>query len=431
MKLDRNKILLQMNILNITTQEELANCVGISKSQLSNMLSSNYNPVRTRVAKLAEVLNISVVDLLSEKNEETEFFDRNLFKLNNFLEVKSVIPKKKFTVLETFAGAGGLALGLEKAGFESMGCIELDKNAAQTLRINRPNWNVIEQDIELVADEGIKKYIGEVDVDVLSGGYPCQSFSYAGQRAGFGDTRGTLFYPYSRILSELKPKIFIAENVKGLVNHDKGKTLDTMLKVFQKEGYTVYWNILNAWNYDVAQKRERIVIIGIRNDLIQKEKYSFAFPKQQSHKPVLEDVLQDVPESVGMEYSEAKRQVMELVPPGGSWINLPEDIAKRYMGASWYSGGGKRGMARRLSWQEPSLTLTTSPSQKQTERCHPDETRPFTTREYARIQSFPDEWIFTGGVGAVYKQIGNAVPVNLATYIGKSIINYLNQFENE
>ncbi|WP_287786163.1 DNA (cytosine-5-)-methyltransferase [Megamonas sp.] len=431
MKLDRNKILLQMNILNITTQEELANCVGISKSQLSNMLSSNYNPVRTRVAKLAEVLNISVVDLLSEKNEETEFFDRNLFKLNNFLEVKSVIPKKKFTVLETFAGAGGLALGLEKAGFESMGCIELDKNAAQTLRINRPNWNVIEQDIELVADEGIKKYIGEVDVDVLSGGYPCQSFSYAGQRAGFGDTRGTLFYPYSRILSELKPKIFIAENVKGLVNHDKGKTLDTMLKVFQKEGYTVYWNILNAWNYDVAQKRERIVIIGIRNDLIQKEKYSFAFPKQQSHKPVLEDVLQDVPESVGMEYSEAKRQVMELVPPGGSWINLPEDIAKRYMGASWYSGGGKRGMARRLSWQEPSLTLTTSPSQKQTERCHPDETRPFTTREYARIQSFPDEWIFTGGVGAVYKQIGNAVPVNLATYIGKSIINYLNQFEDE
>lgn len=419
-----------MQLLNIDTQEQLANCVGISKSQLSNMLSSGYNPVRTRVAKLAKVLNTSVLDLLDEKHEE-EVFDRNHFRLDDFVEVKSVLPKREFTVLETFAGAGGLALGLEKAGFKSAGFIELDKNAAQTLRVNRSNWNVIEQDIEVVADKGIKNYINTTEIDVLSGGYPCQSFSYAGQRAGFGDTRGTLFYPYSRILADLKPKVFIAENVKGLVNHDKGKTLETMLKVFQKEGYTVYWNILNAWNYDVAQKRERIVIIGIRNDLVQKEKYSFAFPKYQQYKPVLADVLKDVPESIGMEYSETKKQVMKLIPPGGSWINLPEDIAKKYMGASWHSGGGKRGMARRLSWNEPSLTLTTSPSQKQTERCHPDQTRPFTTREYARIQSFPDEWIFTGGVGSVYKQIGNAVPVNLATYIGKSVIYYLNQFENE
>lgn len=119
---------------------------------------------------------------------------------------------------------------------------------------------------------------------------------------------------------------------------------------------------------------------------------------------------------------------MKLVPPGGCWVDLPEQIAKDYMGKSWYSGGGKRGMARRISWDEPCLTLTTSPSQKQTERCHPDETRPFSIREYARIQSFPDEWEFSGGVGAQYRQIGNAVPVNLAKYIGKSLVHYLNQF---
>lgn len=429
MRLDKHKILLRMQDLNISTQEELANEVGISKSQLSSMFSSSYNPVRTRVAKLAEVLNTSVTNLLTEENEESEF-NRYDFRLEKYGDVKDVVPNRDYSILETFAGAGGLALGLEKAGFKSKGLIEIDKHATETLRRNRPSWKVFEGDIEEISNNGIKNYIQSDEIDVLSGGYPCQSFSYAGQREGFGDTRGTLFYPYSRILSDLKPKVFIAENVKGLVNHDKGKTLDTMLKVFQKEGYTVYWNVLNAWNYDVAQKRERIVIIGIRDDLVSKEKYPYVFPEKQSYKPVLKDVLSDVPRSLGMEYSETKKAVMELVPPGGSWINLPEDIAKKYMGASWYSGGGKRGMARRLSWLEPSLTLTTSPSQKQTERCHPDETRPFTTREYARIQSFPDDWEFSGGVGAIYKQIGNAVPVNLATYIGKSVINYLNQFEN-
>ena len=121
---------------------------------------------------------------------------------------------------------------------------------------------------------------------------------------------------------------------------------------------------------------------------------------------------------------------MDLVPPGGCWINLPEDIAKEYMGKSYYSGGGRRGIARRISWDEPCLTLTCSPAQKQTERCHPDETRPFTTREYARIQSFPDDWKFSGSMSQVYKQIGNAVPVKLGKAVGLSIVDYLNKVEN-
>ncbi|KZK07186.1 DNA-cytosine methyltransferase [Lactococcus cremoris] len=354
--------------------------------------------------------------------------DRFKYKWEEFREVKSVKPKRKYKVLETFAGAGGLALGLEKSGLSSVGAVELDKHAAQTLRINRPNWNVIENDISKVA-ENINDFVKVEELDVLSGGYPCQAFSYAGKREGFADTRGTLFYPYSEILETLKPKVFIAENVKGLVNHDEGRTLETMIKVFESYGYKVHWNVLNSWNYDVAQKRERIVIIGIRNDLAEKEKIPFAYPKPQKYRPVLKDVLIDVPESPGIEYSEKKRKVIELVPPGGSWINLPEEVAKEYLGVSWFSGGGKRGMARRMSWDEPSLTLTTSPSQKQTERAHPDETRPFTTREYARIQSFPDDWIFSGGTSAIYKQIGNAVPVKLAEYVGKAVIEYLNQFE--
>ena len=117
--------------------------------------------------------------------------------------------------------------------------------------------------------------------------------------------------------------------------------------------------------------------------------------------------------------------MLELVPPGGCWIDLPEEVQKEYMGKSFYSGGGKRGMARRISWDEPCLTLTTSPCQKQTERCHPDEVRPFTVREYARIQSFPDEWEFEGGITSKYKQIGNAVPVRVAEAVGREVIKAL------
>lgn len=120
---------------------------------------------------------------------------------------------------------------------------------------------------------------------------------------------------------------------------------------------------------------------------------------------------------------------MDLVPQGGYWRDLPEKIQKEYMLKSYYLGGGKTGMARRMSWEEPCLTLTCAPAQKQTERCHPEETRPFTVREYARIQTFPDDWQFAGAMTQQYKQIGNAVPVNLAYEIGCSLVRFLNSLE--
>ena len=341
------------------------------------------------------------------------------------IDIRNIIPNRRYTVVELFAGAGGLALGLEEAGFDEVGLVEIDKYAASTLRHNRPNWNVIENDIIKVAEDGIRKYIGEVEVDLLSGGYPCQAFSYAGHKMGLDDVRGTMFYYYAKILEELMPKVFLAENVKGLVSHDEGRTLKTMIEVFSSIGYNVKYKVLNAWNYDVAQKRERIIIIGVRKDL----DIDYKFPLESNYKPVLRDILKDVPDSDGSKYPEKKKAVLDLVPPGGCWINLPEDIAKEYMGKSYFSGGGKRGMARRLSWDEPSLTLTCSPAQKQTERCHPDETRPFKTKEYARIQSFPDTWEFQGSVSQVYKQIGNAVPVNLAKAVGLSLVDVLNKIE--
>ena len=336
--------------------------------------------------------------------------------------------KKK--CIELFAGAGGLALGLEEAGFEEIGLIEIDKNACATLRLNRPNWNVIEEDIvefskkDLLQEFNIKK--GELDL--LSGGYPCQSFSYAGKRLGIDDIRGTMFYYYAEFLKQLQPKMFLAENVKGLTTHDGGKTLQTMLDVFKELGYEVEWKVLDAWDYGVAEKRQRVVIIGIRNDL--KDKVKFEYPKPHSYKPVLKDVLKDVPESEGAKYPEKKKKVFDLVPPGGYWKDLPDDVAREYMKSCYFMGGGRTGIARRLSWDEPSLTLTCSPMMKQTDRCHPDESRPFTTREYARIQSFPDDWQFAGKMNDIYKQIGNAVPVGLAKNVGDSIMKALGGNDN-
>jgi len=153
---------------------------------------------------------------------------------------------------------------------------------------------------------------------------------------------------------------------------------------------------------------------------------------------VLKDALKtgelypnDVPQSIGQKYSKRKEEILRLVPQGGYWRDLPDELQREYMQGSYFLGGGKTGMARRLSWEEPSLTLTCSPSQKQTERCHPEESRPLTVREYARIQTFPDEWIFSGSLSSQYKQIGNAVPVNLAFAMGKSLIALLNSIESK
>lgn len=330
----------------------------------------------------------------------------------------------RYTDIELFAGAGGLALGLEEAGLCGVEFVEFDHTACETLRKNRTNWNITEGDIH---DVDFKPYYGKVDV--VSGGPPCQAFSYAGKRLGFGDTRGTLFAEFARCVDEVRPKMCLFENVRGLLSHDHGRTFATIKHTFESLGYTLQYQILNACYYGVGQKRQRLIMTGIRNDLA--DKLHFEYPKPDEHMTVLKDVLKDVPDSPYQPYSPSKQKVMELVPPGGCWVDLPSDVAKAYMGKSYYSGGGRRGMARRISWDEPCLTLTTSPSQKQTERCHPDETRPFTVREYARIQSFPDDWEFTGSVGDQYKQIGNAVPVELARRVGVQIVKALDDYEKK
>lgn len=335
------------------------------------------------------------------------------------------IPKRDYTVLELFAGAGGLALGLEASGLKCVALNEIDKWACETLRSNRPEWDVIEGDIKNVS---FKSYEG--NVDIVTGGFPCQAFSYAGKKLGLDDARGTLFYEFARVIREVKPKICVGENVRGLLNHDGGKTLSGMVSILNEIGYRVVpVQVLKAIHFRVPQKRERLILVGIRDDL----NVDFSYPEASEIIFNLEDALKkgvlydcDVPDSPGAIYPEHKKRVLDLVPPGGYWRDLPVELQKSYMGKSYFLGGGKTGMARRIQWDEPSLTLTCSPAQKQTERCHPEETRPFTVREYARIQTFPDDWEFAGPTSQQYKQIGNAVPVNLGREIGYALISFLN-----
>lgn len=326
-----------------------------------------------------------------------------------------------FKSIELFAGAGGLALGLEKAGFNTIGLIEIDNDAADCLKKNRPDWNVINEDIAKISCLDLEEYfnIKKGELDLLSGGAPCQAFSYAGKRLGLEDARGTLFYHYALFLKKLQPKMFLFENVRGLLTHNNGNTYKTILDIFEQEGYIIQKEVLNAWDYNVPQKRERLITIGIRKDLAGR--ISFQFPDKHSYKPVLRDVLINCPKSEGVKYSKRKEEIFALVPPGGYWRDIPEEIAKEYMKSCWNMEGGRTGILRRMSMDEPALTVLTSPAQKQTDRCHPLEPRPFTVRENARCQTFPDDWEFSGSIYQQYKQVGNAVPVNLAYEIANSI----------
>jgi len=335
-----------------------------------------------------------------------------------------------YNFIEVCAGAGGMSQGFMNAGMKPLLLLDNDRDSCNTLKVNHPGVNV-----QCISMENIdvSEYIGKVDV--LCGGIPCQSWSQAGKREGVNDSRGHLVYTFRDLIKTIKPKIFVIENVKGMTTLNKGEAFKEILEILKCDDcYDIKYKVLNANDYGVAQKRERLFIVGKYSQsdedddvpnatLLTKKEYTF--PDELDYKPVLRDILLDVPESDGAEYSEKKKEIFKLIPEGGCWVDLPENIQREYMGNSFFSGGGKRGIAKRLSMSRPSLTLLCSPQQKQTERCHPTELRPLTVREYARIQSFPDNFKFEGNMTSQYKQIGNAVPVELAYHVGKSIIKIL------
>tara|TARA_R100001039_G_scaffold29948_1_gene21637 strand:+ start:996 stop:2342 length:1347 start_codon:yes stop_codon:yes gene_type:complete len=407
------------------TLSDVADILSVSKETLRRWDNSGkLKPIRHPINNYR----------VYHKDQLTQFDEAKLMLNTTWVEEKEIKPLKEINSIELFAGAGGMAVGMELAGFNHVLLNEIDKYASATLKNNRPQWNIVNQDISKVS---FKNYLDQVDF--VSGGFPCQAFSYAGNKKGFEDTRGTLFFEFARAIKEIQPKIFLAENVRGLLKHNNGDTINTIINAIDDIGYELISEptLIKAIFHRVPQKRERLFIVGIRKDILQAHpdlKNYFKWPSPYKRIYTLRDAFYkgelfpcDVPESPGQSYPISKKEILDLVPPGGYWKHLPEELQRAYMKGSYHLGGGKTGIARRLSLDEPSLTLTCSPAQKQTERCHPLETRPLTVREYARIQTFPDHWSFVGSMTNQYKQIGNAVPVNLAHSVGLSIVRLLNK----
>lgn len=351
-----------------------------------------------------------------------------------------------------FAGAGGLDIGIHEAGFDVKLNVELEEKYCKTLKMNNPNFNVVNADIMEYSRERIYKDANlteDVEIDLIFGGSPCQSFSTAGKRRAFSDDRGKAMLKFVELVEDTKPKAFLLENVKGLLSaplkhrplkergvgfpelsedEKNGSALKYLLRQFKD--YNVTYEVINSAEYGVPQKRERVLFIGIRKDLNKEFKFPEKTHGGKKGKPfvTLMDVIKDIKDikHTYVKYSEERLKYMQLIPiGGGNWRNLDKSIVEKAMGGAYKSGGGKTGYFRRVKADEPSPTLLTSPIQKSTNLGHPFEDRPLSVQEYLRIQGFPDGYKVNGTVNDQYTQIGNAVPVKVARLIGEKLIEIL------
>ncbi|GAA8572976.1 DNA cytosine methyltransferase [Helicobacter pylori] len=324
-------------------------------------------------------------------------------------------------LLSLFAGAGGLDLGFEKAGFKIVVANEYDKNITPTYRLNHKNTQLLEKDIKNLQTSEIN-----FSVDGIIGGPPCQSWSEAGNLKGIDDARGQLFYEYLRLLRELKPKFFLTENVRGMLAQRHETSVKNILNAFKECGYEVNTHLVNAKDYGVAQERLRVFYIGFRKDL----KVNYIFPKGSTHlkKLTLKDVIWDLKDSVVCALAKNKRNPKA--------INNHEYFIGSYSPIFMSRNRVK-------NWDEQAFTIQASGRQCQ---LHPQAPkmakfgkndcrfienyqhlyRRLSVRECARIQGFDDDFYFVyENLNDAYKMIGNAVPVSLAKEIAVSIYKVL------
>tara|TARA_B110000285_G_scaffold196601_1_gene227693 strand:- start:1064 stop:2335 length:1272 start_codon:yes stop_codon:yes gene_type:complete len=389
--------------------------VDIKEKKIKNIVEKKFDElVKGKLQDLVEKGDIEIKNKNLITNNKNSNIDNTEIEKNN--------TKNVFNFIEVCSGGGGLSCGLEKSGLKSILLNDIDKNSCKTLRLNHPDVEVFEGSFTGI---DYSKYINKCDL--LCGGVPCQSFSYAGKQKGLDDKRGDLIIKFSKMINIIKPKIFMIENVKGLLTHNKGETIKYVINECLNKNnlYNIKYKLIKCVNYGVPQKRERVIIIGVKKEY----EFNFNFPKETEKIITIKDALKDVPKSLGATYPEKKLKYFKKIPPGGCWINLNVEEQKEYLGKGYYSGGGKRGILRKLSWDEPSLTILCSPAQKNTERCHPDENRPLTIRESARIQTFDDSYNFSGSLSSQYSQIGNAVPVKIGKLLGSELIKSLDSLK--
>lgn len=356
--------------------------------------------------------------------------------------------KNNRDVISLFSGAMGLDIGLGKAGLNVVIGQDFEPSCVETMKAN--GHNVLGGDIREIKPETLLEltglHIGEPFM--ICGGPPCQPFSTAGKRLGINDPRGSLFMDFIRMIDYIRPRFFVMENVKGIVSsplkhvstkervkddpeQKLGTVLDVILSEFNKLGYKTVYGILDAVNYGVPQFRERFVLLGSRDneDIFLPIPTHFQMHQNLDYRwKTVGEAIKDLENNPGdyTPLSGDRKKYLHMVPEGGNWRDLPEELIPVAMGGAYESAGGKVGFYRRLSYKQPSPTITTSPAQKATMLCHPKQDRPLSIKEYARIQQFPDDWKFIGTISAQYRQIGNAVPVGLAEAIGRAIISTAN-----
>lgn len=319
--------------------------------------------------------------------------------------------------IDLFSGAGGFSLGFDKKGFQNVFSIDIEPNFCKTYRYNFPNHTLIQKDIrDLTADE-LKTLKKNNEVDVIIGGPPCQGFSIAGNigRKFIDDPRNRLFSEFARVVKLIKPKFFVMENVARLYNHNKGNTRKEIIAAFKELGYKVECKTLNSADYGVPQVRKRLIFIGSTND------HRILFPESETEKYVtVKDALSDypklksgqdstIPNHIAMSHSEQMLNKMSFISDGGDRTEIPVNIRPKLGDARKYI---------KYDSSKPSVTVTGD----MRKIFHYEQNRALTVRELAKLQSFPDDFVFKGAKISQQQQVGNSVPPKMAEAIAKIII---------
>jgi DNA (cytosine-5)-methyltransferase 1 len=304
----------------------------------------------------------------------------------------------RYTVAEFCVGGGGQALGLEAAGFDCVVAVEIDGNCCTTLRLNRPQWDVRQEDMRLVDGRRWEK------VDLFAAGVPCPPFSIAGKQLGVDDDRD-MFPDALRLIREMKPRAVLLENVPGFASAKFAQYRENLLTTFRELGYETDWRVLQAADYGVPQLRPRFILVALPKDRMS----FFAWPEPNVHKLTVGETLIDLMASNGWKGA-------------GRWKRQAQAVAPTIVGGSKKHGGPDLGPTRaRKQWRElgiDGLGIANEPP----DRDFPDDQLPrLTVRMVARIQGFPDFWKFSGKKTAAYRQVGNAFPPPVAAVVGGAI----------
>ncbi len=371
-----------------------------------------------------------------------------------------------------FSGAMGLDLGLAKVGLSASIAVEKNEDCIKTIRANHPELLIPGAgdslgDVTSLSGKMLREQTRvSGDVFLMVGGPPCQSFSTGGNRAGLGDPRGNLIYHYLRLVDEVRPRYFVLENVANLVtaalrhrpikerpgqhwslkkysgngkvsgaadgmkaldpDEMSGSAIRQVLADMYGLGYQLRFGVLNAADFGAPQNRMRFILVGSRGEAPPPRLPAPTHGEARGlhARTTLRDAIWDLRENPGDHsvYTEDMARFFRLVPPGGTWRDLPKELHEEALGGSYAAGGGKTGFFRRLSWDSQAPTLTGRANRKGSAICHPEQVRPLSVRECARVQGFPDDWVLTGSMSSQYLQIGNAVPTHLGSAIGTSIL---------